>query len=270
MAILSITEKTVATLREGKEPRILLVDLETSPILGWAWDGWETNLLEVEQDSRILCFSYKWLGDKKVRNVSIWQFKKTLNRFKLDDWPVVEKLWALFNEADVIVAQNGNRFDIKVANTRFLAHGIPPPSEHKDVDTLLIARRYFKMTFNSLDHLCRFLKIERKADPGSKKTWFDCMDGKPDAWKRMVFYNNRDVECLEGVYAKMKGWYKQHPNLSMFTRANAECPTCLSRVLKKDGCKFNRTGKYQAWVCNSCGTRAYTKLELLDKVETYK
>lgn len=269
MASTHLDEAMVASLNDsGKKPRILLVDLETSPILGWAWDGWETTLLEIEQDSRILCFSYKWLGDKKVQNVSIWQFKKKLNRFNLDDWPVVEKLWNLFNEADVIVAQNGNKFDIKVANTRFLYHGLTPPSEHKDVDTLVIARRYFKMSFNSLDHLCRFLKIPRKADPGSKKTWFDCMDGKAEAWHRMISYNNKDVVCLDGVYNRMKGWYKAHPNLTLLTR-NFTCPTCTSRNLKKDGFRFNRTGKYQRWVCRDCGAWAYTKVELIAKSEVF-
>lgn len=253
----------MARLSDAHKPRILFVDLETSPILGWAWDGWDTTLLEIEQDSKILCFSYRWADESKVHNVSLWQFHKkgTLwNRYTFDDWEVVEKLWHLFNEADVIVAQNGNRFDIRVANTRFLYHGLQPPKEHKDVDTLVIARKYFKMTFNNLDHLCRFLQIPRKADPGSKKTWFECMDGNKESWKRMIDYNNRDVECLANVYDKMKGWYKNHPNLTFFTR-NVACSTCLSNHIKKDGIRWSRMQKYQRWQCNSCGASMYTKIE---------
>lgn len=247
-----MNEQDVANLSEGKKPRILFVDLETSPILGWAWQGYETTLLEIEQDSRILCFSYKWQDEKRIRNVSLRDFPYKANRFKIDDWPVVEKLWALFNEADVIIAQNGDRFDIRVANARFLEHGLTPPEDYKTVDTLKIARKYFKLTFNSLDHLCRFLRLERKADPGSKQTWFDCMNGVESAWRRMTFYNNKDVECLVAVYDKMKGWHKTHPNLTFFTR-NRACPSCLSKRFKRDGYRFDNTGKLQRYRCLDCG-----------------
>lgn len=263
-------ERAIAQLGDGKKPRVLFVDLENTPLLGWAWDGYETTILEIEQDPRLLCFSYKWQGENKIHNVALRDFKYKGNRFHIDDWPVVEKLWHLFNEADMIVAQNGDRFDIRVANARFLQHSLQPPEEYKTVDTLKVARKYFKLAFNSLDHLCRFLGIERKADPGSKKTWFMCMDGDKKSWDTMVYYNNKDVECLINVYDRMKGWHKSHPNLSMITRNNHECPTCLSKNLKRDGFRLNRTGKYQRWVCYDCGASSYTKLELINKVESLK
>lgn len=263
----TLDERAIAQLGEAKKPRVLFVDLENTPLLGWSWDGYETTILEIEQDPRLLCFSYQWQGEKKIHNVSLRDFKYRGNRFKIDDWYVVEKLWHLFDEADIIVAQNGDRFDIRVANARFLQHGLPPPNEYKTVDTLKIARRYFKLTFNSLDHLCRFLKLERKADPGSKGTWFRCMDGDTKAWEHMIYYNNKDVECLVNVYDKMKGWHVAHPNLSILTR-NHVCPTCQSRNVIKDGYRFANSGRYQKFCCRDCGRRfAGTELIPMVKVQ---
>jgi hypothetical protein len=56
--------------------KILFVDLETSPTLGYSWTLWEANILKVVEPWRILCFSYKWLGDKKTHIVSLPQFKE--------------------------------------------------------------------------------------------------------------------------------------------------------------------------------------------------
>lgn len=256
-----MNEQELARLGEAKKPRVLFVDLENTPLLGWAWDGHETTILDIEQDPRLLCFSYKWQGDKKIHNVSLWDFNYKGNRFNINDWHVTEKLWHLFNEADLIIAQNGDRFDIRVANARFLQHGLQPPAEYKTVDTLKVARKYFKLVFNNLDHICRFTGVERKADPGSKKTWFDCMNGDEKAWKKMIYYNNKDVECLENVYDKMKGWHTTHPNLSLWTR-NSGCPVCQSTDCKKDGYKFISTGRYQKYACRNCGKR-YASSELI-------
>lgn len=258
-------ERAIAKLGDGKQPRILSVDLENTPLLGWAWDGYDTTILEIEQDPRLLCFSYRWRGEKKIHNVSLVDFGYKGDRFNIDDFHVTEKLWQLFNEADLIIAQNGDRFDTRVANARFLQHGLPPPAEYKTVDTLKIARKYFKLVFNNLDHICRFTGVERKADPGSKKTWFDCMNGDEKAWKKMIYYNNKDVECLDNVYDKMKGWHKSHFNLSLLTR-NVACPICQSRRenWNKNGFAYKSGGKYQRYSCKICGnpTIVGEKIEL--------
>lgn len=255
MALRPINTKDIARQKDaiGREPRVLFVDLENSPLLGFAWDGYETTLLDIVQDSKILCFSYKWQHEKKIRNVSLLDFPYKPNRFKIDDSKVVTELWGLFNEADIIVAQNGDRFDVRVANARFLAHELPPPSPYVTVDTLKIARRHFKLAFNSLDHLCRFLGIERKVDAGGIHTWWKCMDGELKAWKHMIYYCNADVDRLVKVYDKMKGWHKTHPNLSLFTRNDDCCPRCQGTDYILNGKRLVALGWRQEYKCNGCG-----------------
>lgn len=238
----------------SREPKILLVDLETTPILGWSWDGWDTTLLDVEQDTKILCFAYKWLGQKQVRTYAIWDAEDYKpNRFNIDDSEVVLELWKLFNEADIIVAQNGDKFDIRTANARFLFYRLAPPADYKSVDTLKIARKYFKMPFHSLDHMLRYLKMERKVDPGSKKTWFDCMNGVEPAQKHMLYYNRADVDRLEMIYKAMRGWHKTHPILNLYTRKLNHCPVCQSKNMIKNGPRPTKGGIRQKWACKECG-----------------
>lgn len=98
------------------KPRILFIDIETAPNIGYTWGKWETDVMAFLENWYILCFSYCWL-DEKVKCVSIPDFhgyKKTRN-----DKEVVKRMWDLLNEADVVVAQNGDNFDIKKINTRF-------------------------------------------------------------------------------------------------------------------------------------------------------
>lgn len=254
----TLDEARIAQLTsDGVKPKILYVDLETSPILGWAWDGYETTLLDIEQDSKIISFAYQWEGEDRVKAKALTDFPYKPNRFKIDDRDLVFALYELFQKADMIVAQNGDRFDVRVANARFLYYQLPPPAEYKTVDTLKVARKYFKMPFHSLDHMCRYMGIERKVDAGGKGTWFRCMDGDAKAWRHMIYYNKKDVDCLREVYKRMRGWHKTHPNLSFLTRNNGVCPTCQSRKFKRDGYRYLRIGKQQVFECTEklCGAR---------------
>lgn len=46
--------------------RVLLFDIETAPIIGPSWQIRESDVLWVIQDWYMLCFSWKWLGEKKT------------------------------------------------------------------------------------------------------------------------------------------------------------------------------------------------------------
>ena len=46
--------------------KTLIYDLEVSPILGWVYEKYDTNLVEMEHDYFLLSFAYKWLGEKQV------------------------------------------------------------------------------------------------------------------------------------------------------------------------------------------------------------
>lgn len=186
--------------------RIAFFDIETAPNLGWTWGKYEQNVIDFKNDWYMLSFAFKWKGGK-VRTYALPDYPR-YNRDKQDDKDLVRDLWKLMNEADLIVAHNGDAFDIKKANARFIYHRLDPPSPYKTFDTLKAVRRVASFTSNKLDDLGRDLHLGRKIPHTGKNLWFDCMRGDLKAWKLMRKYNAQDVELLERLYLRIRDWTK--------------------------------------------------------------
>lgn len=221
--------------------KILFTDLETTPILGYVWRAYEDNLLDIKKDFGLLCFAYSW-NEEQVSVVSLSNHSER---------QMVKKLWKLFNEADVIVAQNGDRFDIKVSNALFMRYNLPPPAPYKTVDTLKLAKKYFRFTKNNLDYLGHIILGERKHET-DKSLWFKCMDGDKKAMKQMEDYCAQDVALLRRLYNRLKMWHTGHPNSNLYNETTHKCPVCGGDTQKR-GFMFTRVGKYQRHQCTSCG-----------------
>src|SRR5437868_14709279 len=103
----------------------------------------------------------KELGRPKVTTFALPDYP-LYKRDRTDDRALVKDLWKMMNEADIIVAHNGNSFDIKYANTRFIVHRLDPPAPYKSADTLKIARQVARFPSNKLDELARTFGIDRK------------------------------------------------------------------------------------------------------------
>jgi hypothetical protein len=220
--------------------KVLLYDLETSPLLGWTWETYETNVLSVEKNRELMSFAYKWLGDKTVRAYSL----KDLTPKQLTG-----KLHELFNEADITIGHNGDSFDKKMANTFFIRHGFGPPKPAKSVDTLKIARSRFRFHSNKLNDLGEYLGLGRKLSTGGFSLWLSCLKGDKKAWDRMVKYNKQDVVLLEKVYLKLRSW-GNHPERP---EHGLQCPVCASTNVQMRGWNVNRVYKSKRFQCRSCG-----------------
>lgn len=234
--------------------RILLYDVETAPNLGWIWGKYEQDVIEYVKQTKMLCFSWKWLDEKTTHVVALPDFEKTYKKDPDDDFMVMSKLWLLFNEADVVIAHNGDRFDQKVSNARFMEHGFEPPSPYRTIDTLKTARRYFKFNSNKLDDLGSFLKVGHKLQTGGFSLWRGCIQGDMKSWNTMKRYNKQDVVLLEKVYLKLRPWMDNHPALNVLDGRPEACPKCLGGPLVKRGTiKVNKTTTVQRYACTNCG-----------------
>ena len=229
------------------DSRVLLYDLEISPILGWVYDMYEANVLRVERPKHIMSFAYKWLGDEHTSVVSLPDFKR-YKRDKFSDRDVVKVLRDLIDEADVVVAHNANGFDNKIAMARILSHGLTPPSPFVSVDTLITARRVFKFGANSLQFLCEQLGIGTKTQVKHHDIWHLCLAGDKDAWAAMCEYNKQDVELLEGLYYRLRPYMQNHPIVSL-----KGCPKCGSPNVQFRGTQRTRVATYHRIHCQDCG-----------------
>ena len=236
------------------EPRILVYDIENSPSLGWVWQKYQTDVVEFKEDWYLLCFAYKWLGGKTVKTVALPDFP-LYKREPENDYHVASELWHLFNEADIVVAHNGNRFDQAKARARFLVHGFEPHTPFREIDTLQVARKRFNFTANNLDELCRQLGIGRKEYTGGIDTWLGCMRGDTKSWATMLKYNKRDVAMLEELYLRFRPWMENHPNIALISGRPSACPKCGSEegmVLRKHR-RINTVTAADVYQCKACG-----------------
>lgn len=237
---------------EEREPRVLIYDIETSPIIGYTWGVWQTDVIQIKEDWQILTVAWKWLGDKKVRCVGQDDFDDYMPGVN-NDLQVIKTIHKLFDEADIVIAHNGNSFDQKKVQARMMIHGMNPPSPYKQIDTKLVAKRYAAFSRNNLKWLAKDFHVAQKGDPGGFGTWEGCMAGDAKAWKQMKKYNKQDIPPLEDIYLKMLPWITTHPNMGRLMNKINVCPKCGSEELQSRGYRVTNVTRYRRLQCQKCG-----------------
>ncbi len=212
---------------------------------------WEQNVIDVQSPWYFLSFSAKWLDQKTVRTYALPDYKN-YRKDKEDDSALIKELWNLLDEADIVIAHNGDAFDIKRACERFIVHDLPPPSPYKSIDTLKIARSKFKFPSNKLNELGARLRVGRKLPHTGFHLWKGCMTGDMASWRLMRRYNAQDVRLLERVYFKLRPWATNHPDLNAYSEAKS-CPSCQSKKIQRRGFMVARKTRNQRLHCQSCG-----------------
>ena len=184
---------------ENKTAKILIYDIETSPNIGWFWRaGYKQNIQpnQIIKERAIICVSYKWQGEDQVYNLT-WD-KNQCDKFLL------EQFIEVLNEADLIVAHNGDNFDIKWLKTRALYHRLPMLPNYKQFDTLKLAKAKLYLNSNRLDYISKFLGFEGKIQTTSDLWNKVVMLNDRDALIPMLEYCDEDVRQLEKVYNELQ------------------------------------------------------------------
>ena len=230
--------------------KILIVDIETAPALSYVWQFYKTNIGadQVLTEGSIMSFAAKWLGEKEV---FYYESQK-----HSEEW-LLKKVVQLLDEADVVVAHNGDKFDMPKIRGRCLKHGIDLPSPYKQIDTCKVARKEFGFEANSQQFLAGVLgcapKQKHNKYPGFE-LWLECLKGNKDAWRELKEYNISDVLTLEQMYVKIRPYITNHPNAGvMAENGEITCPKCGSTTNQKRGHYHTTTGKYQRYQCTGCG-----------------
>lgn len=236
----------------NNKQKILIYDIETAPIIGYTWGLYEQNVISIKDDWFMLCFAYKWLGEKETHIIAQPDFRG-YKAGSQDDFGVVKKLWALFDEADVILAHHGDAFDMRKSNSRFILNGLTPPSPYHTIDTKKVAKKYFKFDSNSLNNLGDYLKLGQKKQTGGFSLWLGCLAGDMKAWDKMKKYNIQDVKLLEKVYLALRPWMKGHPVINFLDEDTRVCPNCASTKVQSRGIYRTKSGiEYRRWACTAC------------------
>ena len=244
--------------------KILIFDIETSPMMAYVWRLWKQNVSYKNQlisDSwMMLTWSAKWLFEDKVMADKI-----TPDEIKReDDKRVISSLCALIEEADIIVGHNSRKFDIRQINARRLKHDLPPMLPFEHIDTYRASKTAFDLPSHSLDYLAKYLGVGRKMETGGFELWRDCMQGKQEAIDKMEAYNIQDVHIQEEVYLKLRPYIKGHPNIGFYVEDNVHvCPKCGSEDIHWEGTYRTYMNEYDTFRCKDCGSIGRSRLSSL-------
>jgi hypothetical protein len=237
----------------GAPPKIVTLDIETAPILAYVWGLFKqfVGLEQIVQDWTILSVTWKWLNEEQCHYVDTYEGGKAKDI--RNDRKLLETLWKVLDEADIVVTQNGIQFDIKKINARFIEYGMPPPSPFKQVDTKVEAVKVARFTSNKLAWLAKVINGSEKdkhADFPGFELWAECLKRNPKAWAAMKKYNPIDVIETEKVYLKLRPWIVGHPNVGNFLASTEPtCPKCGSENIQQRGWARTQTGLYKRMKC---------------------
>src|SRR3546814_15987786 len=138
----------------------------TTLFRSYVWRFFKENIgaKQVREHGCIMSFSWIWNDDADSK--VIYHENRTD-----DDVDITAKLIALLDEADVVIGQNSDRFDLPTINGRALVAGLKPPSPYKTVETCLVARKEFGFPSKSLDYLTTVKSNKRRVGKGWLRTY---------------------------------------------------------------------------------------------------
>lgn len=226
-----------------------MIDIETSPNLGWVWSLWNQNVglkqLVLEKD--VLCFAAEWLEKPYRREFhAVWQpgGKRAM----------MLAAQRLLDEADAVIHYNGTRFDVPHLQGEMWKLGIDRPSGWKNIDLLQTFRTQFKLASNKLEHVTKVAGLASKLQTGGFELWLGVMAGEEKAQRKMERYCRNDVTIMRELYYSVQQWIPNHPNRALYGDDPRACPRCGdSDSLESRGTRKTSVASYPRYRCTSCG-----------------
>lgn len=240
------------------KPKILIFDIETCQMEGRFWSP-ATDYIRhsrVTKHRSVIAWAAKWYGAPASE---IMYMDQRAARDIRDDKRILEVLYRLLDEADIVITKNGKRFDQKVVFGRFAINNIndrkpPSPFKHEDVEELF--RRHFSLPYYNMDYLAetfckKYRKLKHKKFPG-EDLWDACEAGDIEAWREMERYNKNDVLVTEELRNIISPWGTPI-NINLFHEEAIYRCQCGGSDFQKRGFAVSSSGRFQKYQCKSCG-----------------
>ena len=234
------------------KPNILYFDIETTPMRVWTFrlgDQYIQHGQIVDGDNiDIICITYCW--DTGPAYALQWDSNQNSKK-------MIEAFDKIVKEADIVIGQNSDNFDVKHINTQRMLHGLPPFPQWADAtdDTLKQLRKNFKFPSNKLDYISSVLGYGGKVKM-ELRDWIAIVQDKcPKALAKMVKYGKKDVLDTRKVFHRLKPYITPKLNMSAFNETLC-CRNCGYDRLIKNGTRVIGQTRYQYFYCNKHGGHA--------------
>lgn len=234
--------------KSGFEGKLLFFDIETALMEVYThYIGSKVSVFhnQIKVDKRVICISYMAEGDKRPISLR-WN--------QGDDKSMLKRFRDIASSYPVLIAQNGDEFDVKVLNGMMWARGLPPFKNILTLDTLKMSRSNMKLPSHKLDYKLKVIGDSGK-NPMEFSDWVAVQNGDQDALDKMVTYCEKDVTGLRDVFWSLLPYVNKLPfSLAVLLHGNRECcPICGSEDRYKNGIRPSSIGPKQRWICRDCG-----------------
>jgi ribosomal protein S27AE len=228
----------------------LFVDIETSPNLVFSWrTGYKIfiDYQNIVRERAIICICYKWEHEKDVK-----YFKWDKNQ---SDKNMVQGIVNVMNEADEIVGQNLDRFDIPWIKTRAVIYGITTNPHWKTIDTLTFSKKRLYFNSNKLDYMGEVLGLGGKIKTDFSLWKEIVLNKNSKSLNKMIEYCKRDVILLEKVYHRLATHMAVQTHAGVLDESEKwTCGRCGSANVKIALTRVSAQGVIRKqMVCNKCG-----------------
>src|SRR5882724_428208 len=241
--------------------KILMLDIETAPNLGYIWSLWNQNvsLSQLVLPEEVLCFAAEWLDkpyDKEFH--SLWG--------PLGKEGMARAAHRLLTEADAVISYNGKRFDIPRLNSLMFEYRITAPEGFKHIDLLTTMKQKFGLPSKKLAYVTKWAGLPTKQDTGGFELWLGVIAGDPKSQRKMERYCRNDVTIMRPLYLRLRSWISGHPNRNLYDFGDgSSCHVCSGK-LQKRGFRSTGISTYQKYCCTKCGSWS-TDGKALDRSE---
>jgi uncharacterized protein YprB with RNaseH-like and TPR domain/predicted RNA-binding Zn-ribbon protein involved in translation (DUF1610 family) len=251
----NITEENSLNIIEN-QPKILYFDIETT--------GFKADFAEV------LMMGYRWHYEDKyhILKTNDYEGWEDLN-IEDKDYYVLQDMFDVISEADVLVGHYSKRFDHTFIQSRCLYHRLPVIPRPAHVDTWHIARYQLALQRNSMKNIAKFLKCDDQKDSLDKWVWRRVNTYDEECIDMIAEYCIQDVKTQYAMTQVLLPLANHIPNMNILVdQVKYKCPGCGGGNIQKRGFHCTKVNKYQRFQCQDCGkwTRG-RKTELSKNVE---
>jgi DNA polymerase elongation subunit (family B) len=248
--------------------KLLYCDIEVTPNLSYHYGT-----------KKIFISSEQIIEPQKVTSVVLmWEFDKKSISFKWDnvkrdDTNLLLEVVPILNKADIIIMQNGDRFDAPTLQNRLCLLKLPPLRNTITFDTLKASKRSFNKAHHSLDaRSCEYGlggKLPREWDQ-----IIAIAKGDKKALEKDIIYNMKDVTDMRSIMYREFNYYnlpqKFLNTLKLFVgELKPYCLKCASRRQSKFKVlplvvKNSKGIPEKKWECQNCSYK-WSRREDLEK-----
>ena len=210
----------------------------------------------------IICACIKWDDGQSKGKLQSFRMTDYEQEDIMDDSGVCMDVRDALDKADMWVSWYGSKFDVPYLQARLLKHKQHTASTMTPhIDLWRTSRYQLKLSSNRLANVERFFSLRAGKTAIDQGVWIKAISGHKPSMAQVVKHCREDVKMLEEMYHILLPLIKGHPNIELFKDDPSIllfCPKCGSGHLQKFGYKITKTGKYQRWQCQDCGSISAT------------